>query len=90
MLLDNSKVKQLVCNDQAYRFMRNVRGTPAYWKSKLHETLAMFNALGKPTWFLTLSAAEHLWPEMIQAVGLHYGIKYSIAEAREMNHEKKA
>ena len=89
MLRDSSFMRQMVCNDHAYKFMRNVRGTPAYWKGKLYETLAMFNSLGKPTWFLTLSAAEHLWPEMIQAVGLRYNIRYSVEEAREMDSAKK-
>ena len=90
MLRNSSFMTQLVSNDQAYQFMRNVRGTPAFWKSKLFDTLAMFNALGKPTWFLTLSAAEHLWPEMIQALGKVEGMTFSVQEVKDMNHAKKS
>ena len=90
MLRDSSYMTQLVSNDEAYKFMNSVRGTPAYWKSKLHDTLGMFHALGKPTWFLTLSAAEHLWPEMIQAVGLAYGERYSLQDIKEMNSGRKS
>jgi len=90
MIRDSSFVTELVRHDSAFKFMRNVRGTPAYWKSKMFDTLAMFNGLGKPTWFMTLSAAEQLWPEMIQAVGLVYGERYTIQQCTEMNSAKKA
>ena len=33
--------------------------------------------LGIPTWFLTLSAADLHWPEMIQAVAVQFGRKLS-------------
>ena len=33
----------------------------------------MLHSLGIPTWFLTLSAADLHWPEMIQAVALQLG-----------------
>ena len=90
MMRDSSFVHDLVNKDSAYKFMRTVRGTPAYWQGQLFETLAMFNALGKPTWFLTLSAAEHLWPEMMQAIGLTYGEKYTEEDIANMSHAKKS
>ena len=48
----------------------------------------MLHSLGIPTWFLTLSAADLHWPEMIQAVALQLGrilsrddvLKMSIAQ----------
>ena len=49
--------------------MKNVRGTPAFWQSQLFDTLAMLRTFGTPTWFISLSPAEFLWPEFIQAVG---------------------
>ena len=33
----------------------------------------MIRQLGKPTWFLTLIAAELQWPEVIQRFGSQYG-----------------
>ena len=63
------KVNQLVWKDIAYKFMKKVRGTPAYWQSQLFDTLAMLRTFGTPTWFISLSPAEFLWPEFIQAVG---------------------
>ena len=50
-----------------------MRGSPAYWQNELYDVLAMLRSLGIPTWFLTLSAADLHWPEMIQAVASHNG-----------------
>ena len=33
----------------------------------------MLQILSIPTWFLTLSAADLHWPEMIQAVAVQFG-----------------
>ena len=63
------KVNQLIWKDIAYKFMKNVHGTPAFWQSQLFDTLAMLRTFGTPTWFISLSPAEFLWPEFIQAVG---------------------
>ena len=37
----------------------------------------MLQKLGIPTWFLTLSAGDLHWPEMIQAVAAQFGRKVS-------------
>ena len=37
----------------------------------------MLQMLGIPTWFLTLSAADLHWPEIIQAVAVQLGRKLS-------------
>ena len=66
-------VEQLVRNEQAYKFLKNVRGSPAYWQDQLYDVLAMLWMLSIPTWFLTLSAADLYWPEMIQAVAVQFG-----------------
>ena len=34
-------VEQLVRNEQAYKFLKNVRGSPAYWADQLYDVLAM-------------------------------------------------
>ena len=88
LLRNPTAVKQLVRTEQAYKFLKNVRGSPAYWQNELYDVLAMLRSLGIPTWFLTLSAADLHWPEMIQAVAAQFGrtlsqqdvLKMSIAE----------
>ena len=68
-------LEQLVRNEQAYKFLKNVRGSPAYWQDQLYDVLAMLPTLGIPTLFLTLSASNLHWPEMIQAVAVQFGMK---------------
>ena len=34
-------LQQLVRNEQAYKFLKNVRGSPAYWQDQLYDVLAM-------------------------------------------------
>ena len=38
--------------DKAYRFLKNVRGSPPYYQRTFYELLAMIRQLGTPTWFL--------------------------------------
>ena len=83
-------VKNLMRNECAYKFMSNVRGTPAYWQQQLYDTLAMLKKFGTPTWFLTLSPAEFLWVEFIQAIGKRYGLSFSDEDVQKMEWESKA
>ncbi|XP_066935952.1 uncharacterized protein [Clytia hemisphaerica] len=61
-------VSNLVANDNAYSFMNNLKGTPAYWKRFLYEVLAMVKQLGLPTFFHTLSCADLRWPEIVEII----------------------
>ena len=72
-LKNPEKLNQLVQKDYAYRILKDVRGTPAYWQKVHYEVLAMIRQLGIPTWFLTLSAADMKWPEVIQIIARQYG-----------------
>ena len=70
--------------------MKNIRGSPAYWQHELYDLLAMLGSLGIPTWFLTLSAADLHWPEMIQAVALQLGRRLSRDDVMKMSIAKGA
>ena len=41
LLRNPAVVEQLVRNKQAYKFLKNVRGLPAYWQDHLYDVLAM-------------------------------------------------
>ncbi|CAB3998256.1 ATP-dependent DNA helicase PIF1 [Paramuricea clavata] len=38
---DVNKLKSLVCQDQAYLFLRQIPGTPPYWQKFMYEVIAM-------------------------------------------------
>ena len=85
MLQNPTALQHLVQTEQAYKFLKNIRGSPAYWQHELYDVLAMLCSLGIPTWFLTWSAADLHCPEMIQAVALQLGRRLSRDDVMKMN-----
>ena len=53
-------VKTMLLNEEAYKFLSEVKGSPAYWKQFLYDVLAMVRQLGLPTYFLTLSLISQM------------------------------
>ena len=51
-------VQALAAKDKPYRFMNNIKGTPAYWKKFLQQVLAMVKQLRLSTFFMTLSSED--------------------------------
>ena len=88
-LKNTEKLNQLVQKDYAYRILKDVRGTPAYWQKVHHEVLAMIRQLGIPTWFLTLSAADMKWPEVIQIIARQYGTILTDEQVSNLSWEEK-
>ena len=70
--------------------MKQICGTPAYWQQQLYDTLAMLHTFGTPTWFLSLSPAEFLWPEITQAVGKKMFKNWTEEEVMVMDWQTKA
>ena len=83
-------ISDYVRNDKAYRFMKNVRGSPAYYQRTFYDLLAMIRQLGTPTWFLTLSPADMKWPDMIQIIAKQYGVIYTDDEVASLSFEEKS
>ncbi|XP_048731467.2 uncharacterized protein LOC125648408 [Ostrea edulis] len=50
--------------ENSYMFMKNIKGTVAYFRNVLYDLLAIFKSLGPPTLFVTLSADDLHWPEL--------------------------
>ena len=84
MLKNSAPVTKLVHTEQAYKFLRQVRGLPAYWQHELYELLAMLRCLGIPTWFMTLSAADLHWVEMLETIAIHKKMSISQKEVKKM------
>ena len=83
--LRNPAVVEPLRNEQAYKFLKNVRGSPAYWQEQLYDVLAMPGTLSIHTWFLTLSATDLHWPEINQAVAVQFGKKLSQKDVQKMS-----
>ena len=82
--------EQMIRSDDAYKFLKNVRGSPAYFQRVMYEVLGMIRQLGLPTWFLTLSAADIQWPDVIQTIARQYGTILSDDDVKGMSFEDKS
>ena len=58
LIWNRSVLLQMIERDDAYKFLKNVHGSPAYFQRVQYEVLAMIRQLGIPTFFLTLSAVD--------------------------------
>ena len=87
---DQSIISQCLRKDKAYRFMKNVRGSPPYYQKTFYELLAMVRQLGTPTWFFTLSAADMKWPDVIQTIARQYGVIYTDEQVAALSFEDKS
>ena len=84
MLKNPQLLQNLFKKDRAYTFLKNIRGSPPYWQKMFYELLSMIRTLGIPTWFLTLSAADMKWPEVIQSIAKQYVTIYTEQEVLEL------
>ena len=78
-------VIKAITRDKAYSFMNAIKGTPAYWKKFLHETLPMAKQLGIPTFFLTLSCTDLRWNELPSIISKLNGLNISDQDINQMS-----
>ncbi|GFR21211.1 ATP-dependent DNA helicase [Trichonephila clavata] len=50
--------------DDVHLYLKNLRGSAAYWRTSLNELLAQIRCLGPPTYFLTFSCNDINWLDM--------------------------
>lgn len=68
MIRNPEILSKLLKNDEAFRFMQPIRGTPAYWSAIQKDLFAMLRQLGIPTWFCSFSSAEYRWNDAISSL----------------------
>ena len=56
--MDSSSFQNLIFSDQAYLIMKNIPGSPSYWKRFMYKVIAMIKQLGPPSWWMRLSCAD--------------------------------
>lgn len=69
------------CIDKNLAFLRSIPNFVYYWAQRKRDLFAMIRQLGKPTFFLTLSANEIGWPNL---TSLLYKLKNNGADIDEI------
>ncbi len=86
----NSQAFQnLLFQDQAYLFLRQIPGSPPYWQKFMYEVVAMVKQLGIPTWFMTLSCADLRWPELFQIIARTNGNNMTDEEVDALSYNER-
>ncbi|XP_049421807.1 uncharacterized protein LOC125882141 [Epinephelus fuscoguttatus] len=68
MLKDEESLKQLLQFDDGFRFLKPVRGTPAFWMSVQKDVLSCVRQLGIPTWFCSFLSADLRWQNLLTSI----------------------
>ena len=64
-LLNGSYVSGLIQHNDGFKILKNIRSSAAHWQNEKVKLLAMIRQFGLPTLFITLSAADTRWPELL-------------------------
>ena len=67
-LLTPGFIEKLTMQDDGYRVLRTLRGSPPYWEAAKKDVFAMIRQLGIPTWFCSFSAAETKWKPLLNSL----------------------
>ena len=86
----NTQILQnLISQDQAYLFLRQIPGSPPYWQKFIPVVVAMIKQIGITTWFMTLSRADLRWPELFQIVARTKGKNMSDEEVKALSYDER-
>ena len=87
---DSSYVDKLVNLDEGYYIFRQLRNSPAYLETRKKDIFAMIRQLSLPTWFMSLSAADTRWTDLLRMLAkLNDGIDYSEKELENLSWQEK-
>ena len=68
-VLNEESRDAMVRLDEGYYIFRNLRNSPAYLNKRKKDAFAMIQQLGFPALFISQSAAETKWHELLKALG---------------------
>lgn len=70
-------------SDRCWAYMKNIRGTAAYWQSAGSDLFAIIRSQGCPTWFMTFSADDSGWDDLALALASRNGVEFQDDAAKE-------
>lgn len=68
-VLNDEKRANMVRLDEGHYIFRDIRNSPAYLAKRKKDVFAMIRQIGFPSLFISQSAAETKWPELLKALG---------------------
>ncbi|XP_070561973.1 uncharacterized protein [Ptychodera flava] len=68
-MLNENTQNNITKLDEGYRIFRTIRNSPPYLEQCRKDIMAMIRQLGLPTWFMSLSAADSKWHDLLVMLG---------------------
>lgn len=76
--------------DEGYNIFRQHRISPTYLEARKKDTFAMSRQLSLPTWFISLSAADTRWNDLLNMLAkLNDAIEYSDEDVEVLTWQDK-
>jgi hypothetical protein len=89
-LINLENVHKFVDQHEGMVFLQSVRGSYPFFHRTLLDLFARLKAWYIPTYFMSFSAADLRWPDVIQTIAKQYGKEFSIEEILKMDYQQKA
>ena len=87
---DPAYLEKLVKLDEGYCVFRQLRNSPAYLEKRKKDIFAMIRQLSLPTWFVSLSAADTRWNDLLKMLAkLNNAIEYSDKDVEALTWQEK-
>lgn len=90
---NSESLEEIFTNDEGYKdynFTKQIRQSPAFWKSKRGDQIAMMSQLGPPTLFMTISFTETKNPELLALLHKYAGLgEISSEDAMKLPYAEK-
>ena len=83
-LLSDTSSENPDLSENCFGFMRNIRGSAAYWQRAKLDLFAMFRTLGPPTFFLKLSADDMNWTDLLYILANRDGMDLTEQQAKDL------
>ena len=81
---------KLVKLDEGYYIFRQLTNSPAYLQSRKKNIFAMIRQLSLPTWFMSLSAADTRWTDLLKMLAkLNNGVDYTDKDIEGLTWQEK-
>ncbi|XP_042601481.1 uncharacterized protein LOC122140744 [Cyprinus carpio] len=80
VLNNEESLKKLLEFDDGFRFLKPIRGTPAFWQSAQRDLLACVRQFGIPTWFCSFSSADMRWNNLLFSILKQEGRTQTVEE----------
>lgn len=85
------QLNNIVRHNEGFYVFKQLRNSPPYLETRKKRCFAMIRQLGLPTWFMSFSAADTRWNDLIRALGvLNDQRKYTDAEIDNMTWAQKS